>query len=272
MEPILSLIDQSGQVPPEALDGATQSTPYFQVSPKGFLLRTPSGGRMYYAPGEGIALAEPEDRPAGDMRPFVLSSGFAAAAWLDGRVPLSVNAVQLEDGQLLLLASQREDLHEAMALACADATGLPVSDAPVVIDPEDPTRVCTNGQPMTRRRTSKDAPEPPVRDGARRLVTDRPAVDGSRIHVCAGMICLAEGSEAVAKLSQISLMHCIAEIKKHIFMPLVGNAVWGEQTIGAAHLVLANNLPMYRFTLPAGEKPSPELAAEMLAQLKSQGE
>lgn len=272
MEPILSLIAESGRMPPEALDGATQSTPYFQVSPQGFLLLSPSGGRIHYSPGQGIALHESENRPSGDMRPFVLTSGFAAAGWFDGRIPLSVNAVQLQDGRLLLLASPREDLHEAMALAYADAMGLPVSDAPVVIDPEDASSVCTNGQPMTQRRTSKDAPEPPVREGARRLATDRPAIDGGHVHACAGLVCLAEGTEAEAKLSQIALMQCIAEIKKHIFMPLVGNAIWGEQTMGVAHLVLANNLPMYRFTLPAGERPSPALVAEMLTQLKDQGE
>jgi hypothetical protein len=227
---------------------------------------------MHYAPGQGIGLAEAPGRPPGDLRPFVLSSGFAAAAWFAGRVPLSVNAAQLPDGQIILLAASREDLREAMALALAETRWLLVSDAPVVIDPEDPTRVCTNGQPITLRRTSTEASEPPVREGSRRLATTLPAIDGTRVHSCVGLVSLVEGRGATAEIEQISLLHCIAEIKKHIFMPLVGTAIWGEETIGAAHMVLASNLPMVRFTLPADEMPSPRLAAELLVQLGVPGE
>ena len=39
-------------------------------------------------------------------------------------MPLRANAVQLPDGRLLLVASDHDDLHEAMALALADAEGL----------------------------------------------------------------------------------------------------------------------------------------------------
>lgn len=272
MDPILNLIAASARMPPETQEGATRITPFFQVGPQGFLLRTASGGRMHYAPGQGIALADPADRPPGDLRPFVLTSGFAAAAWFDGRVPLSANAAQLPDGRILLLAAGREDLREAMALALAESAGLLVSDSPVAIDPEDPTRVCTNGQPITLHRQSSEAPEPPVRPGARRLATDLPAIDGARVHSCVGLVSLVEGSGATAEIEQISLLHCIGEIKKHVFMPLVGTAIWGEETIGAAHMVLASNLPMVRFTLPADEMPSARLAAELLAQLDAAGE
>lgn len=272
LEPILSLIAPTDREPPVALKKPKQSSPFFQVNSQGFLLRAPSGGRIHYAKGHGIAVSEPEDRPAGDLQPFVLSSGFAAAAWLDGRIPLSANAVQLPDGCLLLIASDREDLHETMALALADITGLPVSDAPVIIDPEDPATVCTNGQQLTLRRTSKDSPHPPVRKDARRLRVDRPAIDGARLHPCAGLVCVSDGKGEPGVLTQISLMHCITEIKKHIFMPLVGNAIWGEKTIGMAHLVLANNLPMGRFSLPTGEKPSAASAQLLLSQLNVLGE
>ena len=270
MDPILSLIAASDRQPPEALEKKRQSSPFFEVNREAFLFRSPSGGRLHYATGQGIAVAEPEARPAGDLQPFVLTSGFAAAAWLDGRVPLNANAVQLADGRLLLIASDREDLHETMALALGDLTGLPLSDTPVVIDPEDPTRVCTNGQPITLRKTRNDMAHPPVRDGARRLRVDRPAVDGGKVHSCAGLVCVTDGKGEVGELTQISLMHCIAEIKKHIFMPLVGNAIWGERTMGIAHLVLANNLPMWRFALPAGQKPTAEFATQLLSQFQAQ--
>lgn len=271
MDPILSLIAASDRVPPEALDNPRQATPFFQVNAEEFLFRAPSGGRLHYAPGQGIALVEPESRPVGDLQPFALTSGFAAAAWLDGRIPLSANAVQLPDGGLVLIASDREDLHEAMAIALGDVIGLPISDTPVVIDPEDPSTACTNGQPITLRRTSKDAPHPPVRKGARRLRIDRPAIDGGKVHPCAGLVCVTDGKGEAGVLTDISLMHCVAEIKKHIFMPLVGGAIWGERTMSAAHLVLASNLPMMRFALPAGEKPSVETATQLLSQLNARG-
>ena len=64
---------------------------------------TPSGGRLHYAPGAGLSLATPPGRPEGDLLPFAYTSGFAAAAWMEGRVPLRANAVQLADGRLLLV-------------------------------------------------------------------------------------------------------------------------------------------------------------------------
>ena len=103
MDPILSLIAASDRQPPEALEKKRQSSPFFEVNREAFLFRSPSGGRLHYATGQGIAVAEPETRPAGDLQPFVLTSGFAAAAWLDGRVPLNANAVQLADGRLRFL-------------------------------------------------------------------------------------------------------------------------------------------------------------------------
>lgn len=271
MEPILNLIAESGQVPPTQLEDPSESTPFFEVGPQGFLLRTPSGGRLHYAPGQGISIATPPDRPSDDLAPIVRTSGFAAAGWLDGRVPLWANAVRLDTGRLVLIASDRDDVHEAMAAALSDAFGFAVSDAPVVIDPEDPSRVCTNGQPMTIRRTTKEATEPPVREGSRRLRTDRPAIDGTVVHPCAGLVCVEEGTAAQSKLSRVGLMNGISEIKKHIFMPLAGTAIWGAETIEAAHMVLSSNLPMLRYSMPAGRKPDAELAADLLDKLKSLG-
>lgn len=269
MDCILPLIDRSDRIPPEALAGATSTTPFFEVAAQEFLLRTPSGGYMHYAPGQGIATSEPAGRPEGDMQPFVATSGFAAAAWLAGYVPLATNAARLPDGQVMLIASSTEDLREAMAVAMAEAAGLALADAPVAIDPEDPTQVCTNGQSITLRRTSKEAPEPPVRAGARRLATTRPAIDGTRVHRCAGMLCLAEAgtTRTAPGLERISMLQAIAEIRKHVFMPLVGTAIWGKETMGTANMVLAGNLPMLRYTLPEGQKVTPELADGLLSQL-----
>ena len=50
-------------------------------------------------------------------------------------------------------------------------------------------------------------------------------------------------------------------------MPLVGTAIWGEDTISAAHMVLANILPILRYGLPPGAMPSAELASDLMAQL-----
>lgn len=61
-------------------------------------------------------------------------------------------------------------------------------------------------------------------------------------------------------------MGSVAEIKKHIFMPLVGTAIWGEDTISAASMVLANALPILRYGMPPGATPSPELASDLMAQ------
>lgn len=272
LDPILHLIADTGRVPPEHLEKPTETTPFFEVGPEGFLMLTPSGGRLHYAPGAGLALANPPGRPDGDLLPFAQTSGFAAAAWLDGCVPLRATAVQLSSGRLILIASDRDDLHEAMALALSDKHGFAVSQSPVVIDPENPAQVCTNGQPMTIRQTSKDAREPPVREGSRRLQLDRPVIDGMVVHPCAGLICVADGKDLVAKLAPISLMGCIAEIKKHVFMPLVGTAIWGQDTINAAHIVLANNLPILRYALPQAERPTAELATDLMAQLMAMGE
>lgn len=272
MEPIIPLINVSDRVPPDALNQPVEATPFFQVGPEGFLMLTPSAGRMHYAPGLGLALADPPGRPAGDLLPFAHTTGFAAAAWLEGRVPLRANAVQLADGRLLLVASDHDDLHEAMALALGDADGLAVSQFPVVIDPEDPSRLCTNGQPVTMRRTSAEATEPAVREGARRLQLDRPVIDGRRIHNCAGLVCLSEGKAAAPKLEVLPMIRCISEIKRHVYMPLVGTAIWGEDTMTAAYVVLAGHLPMFGYVLPAGMAPSVELARDLLAQLSAEGE
>ncbi len=267
MDPIVDLIADSGRVPPQRLATPVESTPFFDVGPEGFLMLTPSGGRLHYAPGAGLALANPPDRPEGDLLPFARTSGFAAAAWFDGRVPLRANAVRLADGNLILIVSDRDDLHEAMALALSDAFGLAVSDAPVVIDPEDASRVCTNGDPITQRRTRKEAEEPPVRQGARRLQLDRPTIDGLAVHPCVALISLGDGRGPAADLKDLSLMASVAEIRKHIFMPLVGTAIWGEDTINAAHMVLANTLPILRYALPPGATPSAELASDLMTQL-----
>lgn len=272
MEPIVPHLDRSDRVPPETLDGAIRATPFFEVGPREFLLRTPSGGRMHYGPGLGIAVCEPANRPAGDMQPFVATSGFAAAAWLAGYVPLAVSAAQLPDGQVLLIAHSTEDLRERMALAMAEAAGLALADSPVAINPEDPTQVCTNGQSITLRRMSKEATEPPVRSGARRLATTLPAIDGAQVHRCAGMLCLAEAGPAseTPGLERLSMLQAIAEIRRSVFMSLVGNAIWGQETVGTANMVLAGNLPMLRFTLRDGEKITTDLAGELLSQLLDQ--
>lgn len=272
MDPILPLVAVTGRVPPERLAKPVETTPFFQVGPEGFLMFTPSAGRLHYAPGLGLALVDPPGRPAGDLLPFAHTSGFAAAAWLEGRVPLRANAVQLADGRVLLVASDHDDLHEAMALALADAEGLAVSQFPVVIDPEEATHLCTNGQPITKRRTSRDAPEPPVREGSRRLQLDRPALDGLRIHHCAGLICLGDGKASEPRLDPLPMMRCIAEVKKHVFMPLVGSAIWGEDTISAAYVVIAGQLPMFSYALPPGTEPSAALARDLLAQFAAVGE
>lgn len=272
MDPILPLVTVTDRTPPDSLAKPVETTPFFQVGPEGFLMVTPSGGRLHYAPGAGVALVDPPGRPEGDLIPFAQTSGFAAAAWLEGRVPLRANAVQLPDGRLLMIASDRDDLHEAMALALSDAAGLPVSQFPVIIDPEDPSRLCTNGGKITMRRTSQDAPEPEVRTGSRRLQLDRPAIDGSRVQVCAGMVCLSDGKAAEPKLEALPMMRCISEIKKHVFMPLVGTAIWGDDTISAAYVVLGGHLPMFGYALPPGAEPSADLARDLLAQFAALGE
>lgn len=269
MDPVLLHLGPSDRSPPETLDGALRATPFFEVGSREFLLRTPSGGRMHYVSGEGIAVREPDGRPVGDMQPFVATSGFAAAAWLAGYVPLAVNAAQLPDGQLLLIAHGTEDLREGMAVAMAKAAGLALADSPVVINPENPTQVCTNGQSITLRRMSKDAPEPPVRPGARRLATTLPAIDGLQVHSCAGMLCLAEAGPASGPpgLERLSMLQAIAEIRNHVFMALVGKAIWGPETIGTANMMLAGSLPMLRFTLAEGQKITADLAGDLLAEL-----
>jgi hypothetical protein len=272
LDPIIPLVTANDKVPPDHLVDPVEVTPFFQVGPEGFLMFTPSGGRLHYAPGAGLSLATPPGRPEGDLLPFAHTTGFAAAAWMEGRVPLRANAVRLADGRLLLVASDNDDLHEAMALALADAEGLAVSQFPIIIDPEDPSRVCTNGEPITIRRTSKEAPEPEVREGSRRLQLDRPVIDGSVVHPCAGMICLEESKATEAKLQPLKMMRCVGEIKRHIFMPLVGSAIWGSDTITAAHLVLANQVPMFSYSLPQGAQPSVDLARDLLAQFAAVGE
>jgi hypothetical protein len=266
LDAILPLIAVTDRLPPDSLEKSVETTPFFQVGPEGFLMFTPSGGRLHYAPGLGLALADAPGRPEGDLIPFALTSGFAAAAWLEGRVPLRANAVQLADGRLLLVASDHDDLHEAMALALADAEGLPVSQFPVIIDPEDPTRLCTNGGSITMRRTEKESTDPLVRDGSRRLQLDRPTVDGTRIHVCAGLVCVSEGTAAEPRLDPLSMVRSVTEIKRHIFMPLVGTAIWGVDTINAAYVVLASALPIFSYTLPSGSAPSETLARDLIAQ------
>jgi hypothetical protein len=265
LDPILPLVAPTDRVPPDHLEKPVESTPFFQVGPEGFLMFTPSGGRLHYAPGLGVAFANAPGRPEGDLLPFAQTSGFAAAAWLEGRVPLRANAVQLADGRLLLVASDRDDLHEAMALALADAGGLAVSQFPVVIDPEDPSRLCTNGQPISMRRVTTEAPEPEVRVCSRRLQLDRPRIDGSRVHTCAGLVCLGDGKVIAPQLEPLQMLRCIAEIKKHVFMPLVGTAIWGDDTIAAAYVVLASNLPIFCYVLPTGQ-PSVEFAQDLLAR------
>lgn len=268
MDPILGLITLSGRVPPQHLTKPVEVTPFFEVGPEGFVMTTPSGGRLHYAPDAGLALADPPGRPEGDILPFAWSSGFAAAAWLDGRVPLRVNAARLADGRLLLIASDRDDLRESFSLALADGCGLVVSDAPVAIDPEDPSRVCTNGRPITQRRSRKDMPEPPVRADARRLQTGRAAIDGTVVHPCAGLVCLADGKGPAASLRELQLIASTAEVKKHVFMSLVGAAIWGDDTINGANVVLANALPVLRLELAQNQTPTGTIAAELLALIE----
>ena len=270
MDPILGLITATLRIPPPHLTKPVEVTPFFEVGPEGFLMTTPSGGRLHYAPDAGLSLADPPGRPAGDMQPFAWSSGFAAAAWLDGRVPLRVNAARLRDGRLLLIASDRDDLREALALALADACGLAISDAPVVIDPEDPARVCTNGRPITLRRSRTEMPEPAVRLDARRLQLDRPAIDGRVVHSCAGLVCLTDGKGAAASAQELNLLAAIAEIKKHVFMPLVGSAIWGGDAISGVNVVLANALPVLRLTLAPNQPPTGANAVELLALIEDQ--
>lgn len=269
MDPILPLIERSDRTPPQFVEGAIRTTPFFEVGPQEFLLRTPTGGRMHYAPGLGVAVSDPPGRPPGDMLPFVSTTGFAAAAWLAGFVPLATNAVKLPDGEVVLIAHAREETREALAVALHEAAGLTLADAPVAIDPEDPAQIATNGQPITLRNMWTDRPEPPVRQGARRLATDLPALDGHRVHRCAGLLSLAEAGPGAGAggLERVSMLEAIAEIRRIVFMPLVGAAIWGQETIGTANMVLAGNLPILRFTLPENAKISAGLAADLLAQM-----
>lgn len=270
MNPILGLITATLRIPPPHLTNPVEVTPFFEVGPEGFLMTTPAGGQLHYAPDAGLSLADPPGRPAGDMQPFAWSSGFAAAAWLDGRVPLRVNAARLRDGRLLLIASDRDDLRETLSLALADACGLAVSDAPVVIDPEDPSRVCTNGRPITMRRSRTEMPEPAVRADARRLQLDRPAINGMVVHPCAGLVCLADGKGPTATVQELNLLAAIAEIKKHVFMPLVGTAIWGGDAINGVNVVLANALKVLRLTLVPNQPPTGANAVEVLALIENQ--
>ena len=269
LDPILPLIERSERTPPQSLEGAVRTTPFFEVGQQEFLLRTPSGGRMHYAPGLGIAVSEPSGRPAGDLQPFVMTTGFAAAAWMEGFVPLSTNAVQLPDGEVMLVAHGKEEVREALAVALHEAAGLTLADAPVAINPEDPKQIATNGQSITLRNVWKDRTEPPVRQGARRLATDLPALDGLRVHRCAGLLSIAEGRPGAGAggLERLSMLEAISQIRNCVFMPLVGTAIWGQETIGTANMVLAGNLPMLRFTLPENKKISTGHAADLLSQL-----
>ena len=60
MDPILGLITLSGRIPPQHLTKPVEVTPFFEVGPEGFVMTTPSGGRLHYAPELRSAMNEAE--------------------------------------------------------------------------------------------------------------------------------------------------------------------------------------------------------------------
>ena len=93
-------------------------------------------------------------------------------------------------------------------------------------------------------------------------------IDGSVVHSCAGLVCLGDGKAPAASLHEMHLIAAINEIKKHVFMPLVGTAIWGNDTINGAHVVLANALPVLRVALPPNQPLTEAVAMDLLAEIE----
>jgi hypothetical protein len=273
LEPVINLLaTRTGSAPPERLAEPVTATPYFEIGAEGFLLRTPGGGRLHYAAGSGLSLSAPPGRADDDLAPFVETSVFGAAAWIDGQVPLKANALRLADGRLLLIASASDERDEELTAAMADALGLAAASGPVIVVPDGPARACTNGSKLSLKPESVKALTDvisasvgaPVRPGAPRLRIDLPVIDGKTLHACAALICINSVNTGERTLETLGALAAIPLIKKHIFLPQVGKAIWGKDVVAAALLVVANLMPVLRLSLPEDERPSHEMVTWLM--------
>jgi hypothetical protein len=94
--PLGRLSIRSGEVP-RALPSGVQIDPITQAAPASLLLTHPSAGRFLVRDGREIVV-DPAIADLGDLRPFILSSGFAAICIQRGLVLLHASAVALGDG------------------------------------------------------------------------------------------------------------------------------------------------------------------------------
>jgi hypothetical protein len=268
LEPVINLIAGRNTLPPpDRLTEPAAVTPFFEISAEGFLLRTPSGGRLHYSPTAGLSLVPPPGRTDEDLAPFVSTTIFGAAAWIAGQIPLDANALQLPDGRLLLIAGAGEERGEELTAALADAFGTAAAIAPVVILPEGPARCSTNGAPMSLKTESlhvlKDvisaAAGAPLRPGATRFRVEMPVIDGQAIHRCAGVICIKNIFMGERQIETLSSLEAMKVLRKHIFLPVVGKAIWGREVLAAALMLVANLMPVLHLSLPRHVPPSREM-------------
>lgn len=253
------------------------SSPFFEIGAEGFLLRTPNNGRLHYAAGQGVSQLPPPGRGADDLAPFVSTAVFGAAAWIDGQIPLRANALRLHDGRLLLIAGALDYWREELAVVMADMLGLAAAAAPVVVTPDSPARACTNGLPVTLRPDSVTAISgviaasagPPVRAGAQCVPIGLPVIDGRTVHACAGLIMIRHQGVVERQLETLSPFAALPELRKHIFQPAVGMAIWGAEVLSAAQMLIAGMMPVLRLSVPADAPPDRDTAMWLFSQQDS---
>lgn len=135
-------------VPPLALHDPYFETVAFAASDAGFLLRLPSGARLFLRSTGGVQVDLPAGVTYDQMQPFVRTTLFAAAAWARGLVPLTMPALRI-GAETFLFACHNAAVADALAALVATGLGAAAHDGMIALDPEQPGQCHLIGAPLS---------------------------------------------------------------------------------------------------------------------------
>lgn len=110
---------------------------FWDISPEGFVLRTPEGIRFYYQPGVGVTFERGAGISDQSVNLYLSGSVYGAVAWMNGFVPLHASAV-CYDGRIYAFTGDSEAGKSTLAAGLASEHMPLYADDVLILDFSEP--------------------------------------------------------------------------------------------------------------------------------------